>query len=282
MHLSTEDGHCIHFADDTAVVFGAKTSNDLCTMVNKNLMSVSNYCKNNHLKINATKTVAMLFNICKDDSIHLKISINGSNITLVDTFNYLGYRIDSRLSFQSHVEHVSTVLSRNNAVLQRTRVFLPISYRLRIFRAISMCHLHYCSLLFVKPIKKCFIRLHRDYKNAGCIVFNCYPSALPMFKWPDLNIIFEINKYVFLYKVINMNYSPVLRTLLHFKDHDYNTRHHADFKIYRFMHSRNASSFIHWAPRVWNSLPIQLKSINSLAKFKKGIHEWLLNREQCY
>lgn len=277
MHLSINNGNCIHFADDTAVVFGAKTSQQLVSLVNSNLSSISNYCWNNHLKINGNKTVGMLFNIDMQSRSDYNFYIDGTNIVLVDSFNYLGYRLDYRLSFFNHTEHISSIFSRNNAILQRTRSFLPIEARLRIFRAISMCHLHYCSLLYVNPQQKCVKKLHCVYLNSGCILYNCFSSALTNYKWPDLNTIFQINKYVFLYKVIKMNYSPNLCKLLELTSHDHNTRQHNHFKLTRFKHTQNSSSFFHWAPRNWNNLPSTLKSATSLRTFKKSLIKWLQN-----
>lgn len=73
------------FADDVALI--ARSLNGLATIYR----AFKDFCNNNHLTINPTKTKAM---VARDDTVGTTITLEGDTFDRVPTFTYLGAVID--------------------------------------------------------------------------------------------------------------------------------------------------------------------------------------------
>ena len=63
----------------------------------------------------------------------------------------------------------------------------------------------------------------------------------------------------------------------------YNLRSQTDFvrdSVYTRRYGLNSLSY--FAPKVWDMIPLEIKNINSLQKFKTEIRKWALENFSCY
>ena len=99
--------HVIKYADDTVIYYANKDIDVIEKVLNSEMVSVGTYCRENELVLNLKKgkTEAMLFGTAKRVKQHgreLKISYNGTSISFVSEYVYLGNVIDSTLTLRSN------------------------------------------------------------------------------------------------------------------------------------------------------------------------------------
>ena len=188
---------------------------------------------------------------------------------------YLGYTIDSSLSFRLHTDLVVSKLNSCSGIMRRLRCFLPTEYLHHIFCALGLSHIIYFSQLVTNFHKANFYRLETAYKNAGCSLFNCTRDILISKTWPFLEMIILWYKYKFIFKVINDISAPCLKSSFKEKTYSYSLRNRHKYFISRVNFSRSNKAFEHWSSKLWNLLPRHISEIQNLKTFENLLWPWL-------
>ena len=77
----------------------------------------------------------------------ISIKFNGLKLSPVDKIKYLGMYIDKYLSWNYHIQHLSTKLSRANGILSKLRHDAPLETCLQVYYAMFYSHLIYgCNI----------------------------------------------------------------------------------------------------------------------------------------
>ena len=85
----------IMYADDTTLLCDLNNDNDIETLINDELCKITNWSLANQLSLNVNKTKFMVFHSSRRHVVYPILSINGTVIERVDTFNFLGLHISS-------------------------------------------------------------------------------------------------------------------------------------------------------------------------------------------
>ncbi len=100
------------YADDPSVASTATTVKDLEKKLNEDMTLVSEWCTDNRMLANASKTKAMLIttwqtsaSIPEQDRI-LKVTLNDTQIDNVENEKLLGLHINNNLSWENHINSV--------------------------------------------------------------------------------------------------------------------------------------------------------------------------------
>ena len=88
--------------DDT-IVIGLVNNNDETGHRNA-IKYVTEWCFNNYLDLNVTKTKEMVFNFRKNKHTKILVNVDGSDVQLVKSYKYLGIIIQDDLKWDSHIE----------------------------------------------------------------------------------------------------------------------------------------------------------------------------------
>ena len=101
----------IKYADDTVLCYADSDVNKIESVLNYEMKKIGLYCNQNELLLNLKKgkTEAMLFGTQKRLKLHgrdLNISYNGTSITFVKEYVYLGNKLDLNLLLNSNFEQV--------------------------------------------------------------------------------------------------------------------------------------------------------------------------------
>ena len=149
--MASDMFHCIIYADDTTITGTiedfdhSKNKNimDISDAINDELKKISNWLVCNKLKLNSGKTKCMCFRTRASKQTKLQIKINDSPISQVSEFNFLGIIFDEFLSWKSHINSLTTKLTRAIGVINRLKHFLPISVLKFIYFALIHSHINY-------------------------------------------------------------------------------------------------------------------------------------------
>jgi len=198
------------FADDLTLVTTGNSIFDLEHRINADIVKLTNYFDTNHLKVNAMKTKAMVYNNDHD----LNIFINGTKIDSVKTFKLLGYFIDHKLNFLNHYNYLTNKIKISSGILYKTRLFLPKNILHLLFNAIGFSYIHYFDL-FLHYFKKSQLdKLESQIKKCHCVIYNCFRKDIQNFITFNLdNFIFDC-KMKFLDKIINKSHCPCINNIL--------------------------------------------------------------------
>ncbi len=91
------------FADDTAIFSSSQTPDLVQIDLQHHLDSISDYCKDWKIKINATKTQAIYFSRATKNVPQSNIVLDGNSIPWSNEVKYLGVHLDKRLTFATQV-----------------------------------------------------------------------------------------------------------------------------------------------------------------------------------
>ncbi len=269
MPLAIRNGRTVLFADDTNILCNKET-------VNSTISDVSNWFRNNKLKVNENKTVSMQFSI-SNKKFCTPLKMNGVPLTDVNVTKFLGLSIQSNLKWNAHLNELNTKLSSlcyafrilsNSVSLHTARCvyFANVHSRLR-YGIIFWGNTSYSSQTF--RLQKRIVRIisksnPRDsckslFINLGILPLPClliYESVV--FVKNDLlkdGNIFSANADVYKYNTRRSNHiHQVAVSTAHYKKFTYNS-----------------------CTLLYNTLPEDIKRLNSIEKFKSQVKSFLLH-----
>lgn len=263
------DANLQGFADDNALGNAHPDLEKLFEIANNNLNLVHKWFKDNHLPINKGKTKYMLFppNLKGEVSHNFTLSLDSEIIEQVTEFKYLGIMIDNYLNWKSHITLLSQKLKSCIYLLRMVRNEFSVKYLLTLYFAYFYSNLKYGILFYgqinIRPIlllqKRCLRIIFRKGKMESC---------RPIFK--DQNLLTVIGLYILERCCYIYNNPSLYRKNIEI--HDHNTRN--KFNI----HISSKCSNIHYQDALlFNKLPIELRNLTSLKKFKTNLKKILLN-----
>ena len=99
----------------------------------------------------------------------MKIKLNGKRLYPTDSVKYLGFKIDSKLNWKSHVNAIATKLNRANAMLYKVRDFVNANILKSIYYALFESHINYACIIWGQNIST-VNRLYILWKKALRII----------------------------------------------------------------------------------------------------------------
>ena len=114
------------YADDTTLYCNID-QNVSEEVINNELSKVSQWLAANKLSINVTKTKYMVFHLHKKVVTYPDLQLNGNKIERVTQFNFLGLILQSNLSWNKHVNHISLKVSKTIGILYRLKSVSTLS-----------------------------------------------------------------------------------------------------------------------------------------------------------
>ena len=164
------DGKMILYADDSVLILGEKSIDNLVFNANLQLKNVRNYCESNHLFLNIKKTKILQIN--SDQDLTSRIFLNNKPVDIVDSYKYLGYIIDKKLTFNLQIENLALKMNSGNYFLARVVKFLDKKFLTIIFNSLILSHVIYNKSIILNVT--CYLRnkLQSKLHNAESIIDN--------------------------------------------------------------------------------------------------------------
>ena len=216
-----------HFADDTNLLCLSNSIKKLSKLVNADLKHLLNWLNANKISLNVKKTEMIIFK-SKQKKLEgdLKIKLCGKRLYPTESVKYLGVKIDANLTWQHHVNDLSTKLNRANALLFKMRKYVSLKILRSIYFAIFDSYLSYCCLVWAQNFSTIQRILILQKKAVRIINFqprNFHTS--PLFKQNSI-LKFQdkicLENILFVSKSLN-NLSPsIFNTWFSFSSHQHN------------------------------------------------------------
>ena len=262
------------YADDTCLLISAPTLNDLQIKANSEMNRMYKWMLSNKLSLNYSKTKFMLFQRQKK-SPTLNLYINDNKIEQVSCFDYLGVKIDNRLSWKDHIKHLESKLAQSCGAIARIRHITSQKCLRVLYYGHVYSYLQYAVLAWSTANKndmKKLTSLHNRIIRLMCLhgpLHDLNFSAKELFKNLKILSTENISKFEmanFMHRVSNKRLPPSL--LSHFivtsDIHSYDTRSRInnEFRL-PIRHLAQSQRWVSYAGiKLWKSIkPIEIKRL---------------------
>lgn len=218
--------------------FAGNDINLLVEQCNSAMKSLEEWSRVNAMKVNESKTKAIIFRP-KNKHIpqHQDIIINSRCIALVENFKCLGVTFSANMSWDNHVKHVLSKISQITGVIGRLRYILPTRIKRLLYHSLFQSHLNYCQLVWGNTTSTNIEHIHLLQKKYLRHTYNASYTASTSTFFSNSGVIPAHNLYRYrlshVYKQeIHRNINNI-RNLSQLQDRtpSYLTRHFEDWSV---------------------------------------------------
>ena len=150
MQFAVTNANTQLYADDTVIYAAGENGETAVRKLQPALNHFSSWCQANKLTLNASKTKLMLFGTrhkvkkAKGSLVH----VGGVPLQIVPSYKYLGFTLDSTLSFNHHVNTVVSMVSYKVNLLAKIRKFLTDTVALKIYKSMILPYFDYGDVIY--------------------------------------------------------------------------------------------------------------------------------------
>ena len=263
----------ILFADDTNLFYSGNDLLNVCNTMSSELGKLNKWFQVNKLSLNIQKTNFMIFGNKKEAQKDYIIHINNQNLERVFTTKFLGIYIDSKLTWQHHINIIRQKIAKNVAIIYRVKNFINISALLSLYFTLISPYLHYCCE--IKPLtilqKKALRLINNDNSRAH--------SAPIFYKFNILNLqdLVKFKTLILMFKAKQHSLPNNIRGLFEFGTrHNYETRQKSKFKIKYCRTTQKLMCISIIGPKLWNDLEKSIQNSKDLYEFKKTCKKYMI------
>ena len=281
LFLFTYNVDIANYADDTTP-YSCNLNTELVIKELENVsINMLNWFKCNKMKANPDK----YHFLCTDNNA-LQINIGDLKIYSTTSEKLLGITIDSKLSFEQHVNNLCDKTSQKLNALARISKYIEPTQKRLIMKAFITSQFGYCPLVWMFHSRKINNRINRLHERALRLTYDDYTLNFDTLLELDRSVsIHQRNLQVLatlLYKITNQLSSEIVNEIFPFNNQPYYLRSRFDFQrenVSTVHYGTESLSFI--APKIWSIIPDEIKESPTLEIFKLKIKDWKTNECPC-
>lgn len=274
---STSD--IVSFADDTAFFYKGNTWNELKTIVETDMNIIMDWFNHMLLTINIKKTQYIPF--CPNSSgspqfTDLDIQLAGETQVLKSAteVKYLGIMIDRHLRWDVHANYIRKKLSCILYRFKHLKNFLGQRHLKILYHSLVESHLSYGILGWGGLLNSHIAKLDIMQKKFLKIILDRKPTHPTEELFKEAKVL-DLRQLFFLKANLCLNMN---KDKLQIPNHSYNTRRHKIKYITPRAHKTiGQRSYSYLGPRLYNSLPLIIRSERSHRAFKRELKKYILN-----
>jgi hypothetical protein len=280
------------FADDTCIYF---SGNNICDIVNKVQSDINTIYKwfcTNHLSVNADKSFAIVVG-SRQKLAHIPtpypvLTINGTTLRYNSTAEYLGMTIDATLTWNEHVDSVTSKIKPKLGALARLSKILPQPQLHTIYMTTIQPCIDYGLIIWGHHSQFNLNVVQKFQNRAARLVTRNFDYSTPSsqiiasLNWQTVSQRLFYFTNLFMFKCIHgltpnsFDFLTVRRS----EFHNYNTRHSYKLQLPKVRTDLFRKSFSFQGPNLWNSLPDNFYNITDLVQFKNSLKQYSLSLPQ--
>jgi len=284
IYNAVSEGKLKLFADDTNIFFYNKNLADLYNKANVSLSELSKWFTANRLSLNIDKTCYSVFGILKNDLQNLQLKINGKPISNVDDCKYLGILIDSKLTWQDHIDGVYKKIIKFTSIFYKIRQYVNAKVLKMLYFAFVYPHLLYGIEIYGNTYKSHITKLEILNNKILRILQNksIRTPVIELYKSYDTLSLSQLHDYqilLFVHKLLHHadKLPPVFNSYIaqNRSIYQYNTRGTLNLYL-NTPHSTFGKRLLKYKGSVlWNNLPEKLKFTENTTTFKKLLRKYI-------
>ena len=165
-----------NFADDNTIYSCADSLMQVISELQDDLPIVLSWFKANQLAANPSK-FQMLVLGARDSELPISIQSADTTITSTDSVELLGIRIDSKLTFSSHISSICHRASLKIRSLNRISPYLQQNQMKLLFNSFILSTFNYAPIIWMFCNKSCSKKLDSIHKRALRIVYQDFTKS---------------------------------------------------------------------------------------------------------
>ena len=273
---------------------------DVTSRINACLDEIKAWMVSNYMKLNEGKTELLVMgrpHILKKFDLEITLQFGSTVIKPTDCkgdkWTSLGVKLDQALTMERQINSVRQKCYWTMTNLRTIGRYLEESVKLMMVKQLVISKIDYCNALYMNLPKTRLKKLGSLLNNGVRFIYNVTDRDADLLPYYKKAHILPIEERIFfkvcliVYKIINGNAPPYLQDLVELDCRQAGrTRSTSVVDDYTLkvpkMPMINASlvrrRFTHYAPAVWNSLPLEIRSISTVFTFKRILKSHLYNK----
>lgn len=274
--VETVDCSLTSFADDTNFIITSKVISDVAGKAGALFDKLESWFKFNQLIINKQKTVAILFRTRQSNiTVPCNVTIMNESIKLAEATKFLGVYIDEFLTWSQHIEKLSIKINKQCHGLRVVSNYVSQSTLKTIYSASLESMVRYGIIFWGSGnIDDIFVAQKRLIRTMFQMKFR--ESCRGVFKANSILTVYAL----YIYECLMFIFKFMDKFTVHNVEHNYPTRSvNINYPYHRLTLTEKSPHYM--CIKLYNNLPNEVKSISSLAQFKRSIRT-LLNTAEPY
>ena len=197
-------------------------------------------------------------------------------------FKFLGLYLDTKLSWNYHLNRIRSKLSSSCGIMYRLRNKLTRSVARMIYLSLCLPYIQYCNTIWTSCARSKLQSILTVQKKIIRFIMRksrLQPSS-PLFKKLNLlklNELIDLNAALFVFKTINgLIPSPI--SFIHENPGPYNLRRIELLRISFNQSNQSQQSISSRGARLWNGLPVEIRSCRTLNCLKRNLKKHYLSQ----
>jgi hypothetical protein len=279
------------FADDMQGTKHAKPSqvSELASELGSCISSVNDWCMSKRLQLNASKTEVMWYgsatNLRKLSPGSMLIPIGPDTLQPTNQVRDLGVYFDSELNMKAHIRRIAGACYYHLRRLRALRGLLGQEVTARLVSAFVLSRLDYCNAILIGLPASTLAPLQRVMHAAVRLVCDLKPfdhisESIRTLHWLPIKQRIDFKVCLLVHQTINGRAPPYLQDLITpsvsvLRRSTLRSASHHDLVLQSSHRKLGDRAFSVAGPRIWNSLPIELKTITDTSVFKRKLKTFL-------
>ena len=264
-----------NYADDTTPYVVANNTTEVVENLTNITQKLFTWFANNHMKANPSKCHLLL-------STQEEANIQIANTTIKNSKSQklLGVVLDNKLKFDIHVGNICQKANRKLNALARLTNYMELPKRRLLLNAFFKAQFNYCPVVWMFHSRSLNNKINRLHERCLRIIYNDKHSNFDVLLEKDNSVSIHHNNIhslaIEMYKVANGISPEIMKDVFQIRNiSHYNLRYAPTFvteNIHCVYNGSESASYL--GPKIWEQIPTEIKTINSLAGFKKEIRKW--------
>ena len=270
-----KDSEAFMFADDTKIFKGIFKPED-CELLQGDIENAKKWSDDSKLRFHPDKMASMRISLKKDVE-HHTYHMSGKDLAKSEQETDLGVIIDSKLTFEAHIQGKINKANSIMGVIRRTMDYLdPESFKL-LFTSLVRPHLEFANAIWCPYWKKHIVALEnvqrRASKRVPGLSILSYPERLRKIGLPTLQYRRYRGDMIETFKIthgiydtsVTADFLPIVPKNTETRGHDYMLfKRRCHYKI------RN-ESFTYRIVDQWNNLPKCVVHVKTVQTFERNL-----------
>ena len=273
----------IHFADDSTLYLDYNKNINCSYLVNYDLETLNSWLSINKLYLNINKTKYMIINN-RGRPPDLELRIGETLLERTEVHKFLGVHLDHQLTFSVHANKLCSKMSRNIGIIRKLSSVVPQSVLRNLHFSFVYSHCIYAINSFGSATVSVIGRISKLLDKSIRNIYDRNRQINEICKSENLlnfSLAFQYFASIKMFQILCMNSHSYFANKIESCQvhHNYRTRNSAldlcTLPMVRF--SKCQRSFVYIGIKFWNCLPVYIRNIEQLNKFKKALKNHLLS-----